>query len=239
MQDSWGIADKPAKHPELRAGAPSGGGGVRRFRQRASGRKLEGRGGGAGRCRAALRPAGWSVRALRPRRATCPAFFWLFRARAEPRRRGSGCRSRTCGSGASQVSGFRRTFAHTGRLVGTLLARAPVPGARNGPAAPRVDLPVGFKPRDSRAFPSRPCGGAGRRGSPPGAGWPLPRLRCARGRRTREKWNSPTAAPATRRAGPGEGELVEAPVPEVSRSGDRPGAQGCGFQVCVPVGLEA
>lgn len=111
----------------------------------------------------------------------------------------------------------------------------PGPGARNGPAAPRVDLPVGFKPTDSRAFPSRPCGGAGRRGTPPGAGWPLPRLRCARGRRTREKWNSPTAAPATRRAGPGEGELVEAPVPEVSRSGDRPGAQGCGFQVCVPV----
>lgn len=88
---------------------------------------------GAGRRRgAALRPAGWSVRAQRPPRATCPAFFWLFRARAEPKRRGRGCRSRTCGSGASQVSGFRRTSAHGGRLVGTLLARAPVPGARNG-----------------------------------------------------------------------------------------------------------
>ena len=151
---------------------------------------------GAGRRRGAvLRPTGWSVWELRPRRATCPAFLWLFRARAEPRRCGRGCRSRTCGSGASQVSGFRRTSAHAGRLVGTLLARASVPVARNGPAAPRVDLPVGFKPTDTRAFLSRPCGGAGRRGTPPCAGWPLPRLRSARGRRTREKWDSQRGSP--------------------------------------------
>lgn len=187
---------------------------------------------GAGRRRgAALRPAEWSVRAPRPPRATCPAFFWLFRARAEPRRRGRGCRSRTCGSGASQVSGFRRTSAHAGRLVGTLLARAPVSGARNGLAAPRVDLPsVSNLRQQSLPFPPLRRGSAERNPA-----WcrvaiapPAQRARLADAEEMGFPERKP-AAPATRRAGPGDGELIEAPVPKVrrsslSRGGDRPGA---------------
>ena len=188
---------------------------------------------GAGRRRGAvLRSAGWSVRELRPQRAICPAFLWLFRARAEPRRRGRGCRSRTCGSGALQVSGLRRTFAHAGRLVGTLLSRASVPVARNGSGGAASGPSRRFQTYRHQGLPFPPL----RRG------WaernsalcrvaiapPAQRARPADAGEMGFPEGKP-AAPAARRAGPGEGELVEAPVPEVrrsslSRGGDCPGA---------------
>ena len=66
-------------------------------RPRASGRKRARRRG------VGLRRAGWSARKPGPPRATCPASCWPFRARAELRRSGRGCRNRTSGGGGAST----------------------------------------------------------------------------------------------------------------------------------------
>lgn len=124
----------------------------------------------------------------------------------------------------------RANFRPTGQLDGTVLSRAGTPRHERC-WVPRVERPAGCFPADHRAFPSRPCGGAGRRGVL------LPGVCSARVGRTQPEWDSEHPALAQ-----GRGSLVR-PCPKgkafLGRSGGRPGVPGLGLQylcwwVCRP-----